>query len=78
MPGLNTWQQLTLPSLAFFINGVSHTKKVSTNTGTLEGLLVCGAAHGNKDGGRTNAAHTRPVLFILLSKFRIYIYVYVH
>lgn len=54
-----------------FINGVSHTKKVSTDASTLEGLSVCGAAHGNRGGGHMDAALTHPVLFILLSEFRI-------
>lgn len=38
---------------------------------TLEGLRVCGAAHGNSDGGHADAAQTRPPLFIRLSELGI-------
>lgn len=69
MPGLNTWQQLTQPSLAYLLMGC-HTQRFQP---TLVHLKVsrCGAAHSNKDGGHMKAAQTHPILFILLSKFRI-------
>lgn len=73
MPGLNTWQQLTQPPLAVLLMGC-HTQRRFQPTLLHLKVSRCGAAHGNNDGGHMKAVQAYPSLFILLSEFRINVF----